>query len=141
VLNYDQWDGYPAERERIVQHLATHEVPNVVVLTGDIHLAAVGQLRAGDRATGTPVGVEFVATSISSAGLLDESALPLLQSLPALVDAELLHRGYVLHTVTPLQWSADYRMVTDALVPDSDVTSHDTYVVSVGTNTVRLAAG
>ena len=44
------------------------QVPNVVVLTGDIHLAAVAQLRAGDRATGTPVGAEFITTSISSDG-------------------------------------------------------------------------
>ena len=95
VLNYDQWDGYPVQRERILQHLADNAVPNVVVLTGDIHLAAVAQLRAGDRATGTPVGAEFITTSISSEGLISDQFTDVLKSYPHLVDAELTHRGYV----------------------------------------------
>ena len=32
VLNYDQWDGYPVQRQRILQHLADNSVPNVVPL-------------------------------------------------------------------------------------------------------------
>jgi alkaline phosphatase D len=49
VLNYDQWDGYPADRSAIVDRLAADAVPNVVVLTGDIHLAGTGTIRAGER--------------------------------------------------------------------------------------------
>ncbi|MBI5089264.1 MAG: alkaline phosphatase D family protein, partial [Actinobacteria bacterium] len=61
VLNYDQWDGYPVQRNRIVDRLAGDSIGNVVVLTGDIHVAATGVIRSGGRGTGTPVGVEFVA--------------------------------------------------------------------------------
>ena len=50
VLNFDQWDGYPAARQRLLLQAA--QAPRVVVLTGDIHLAAVGRLPG--------VGVEFV---------------------------------------------------------------------------------
>ena len=56
VLNFDQWDGYPAARQRLLLQAA--QTARTVVLTGDIHLAAVGVLPG--------VGVEFVCTSISS---------------------------------------------------------------------------
>ena len=140
VLNYDQWDGYPVQRQRIVQHLADAAVPNVVVVTGDIHLAAVGQLRAGDRGTGTPIGVEFITTSISSNGLIPASVSGVFQTFPDLVDAELEHRGYSLHTVTPARWTAEYRIVADVSLADSPVTSLATYVVEAGTNIVAKVA-
>ncbi|MGB8858330.1 MAG: alkaline phosphatase D family protein [Ilumatobacteraceae bacterium] len=139
VLNYDQWDGYPAERARLLQAFADNAIPNLVVITGDIHLAAVAQLRAGDRATGTAVGVEFITTSISSDGLIGDELTDVLKSFPALVDAELAHRGYSLHTVTPERWTAEYRIVTDVDDPDSEVTTFGTYVVETGTNTVAKA--
>ncbi len=136
VLNYDQWDGYPLQRQRILQHLADASVPNVVVLTGDIHLAAVAQLRAGDRGTGPVVGVEFITTSISSEGRIAADLTASLASYPNLVDVELIHRGYALHTVTPQRWTAEYRIVTDVSSADSPVTSLSSYVVEAGTNTV-----
>src|SRR4051794_5099029 len=140
VLNYDQWDGYPVQRERILQHLADNSVPNVIVLTGDIHLAAIAQLRTGDRATGTPVGAEFITPSISSDGLINDQFTDVLKAYPHLVDAELTHRGYVLHTVTPERWTADYRMVADVSNADSAVNSLGTYAVDAGTNIVTKVA-
>ena len=119
-----------------MQHLADAAVPNVVVLTGDIHLAAVAQLRAGDRGVGTPVGVEFITTSISSRGSIPDQLTGVLKAFPNLVDAELTHRGYALHTVTPQRWTAEYRIVTDVLRADSEVTSLGSYVVEAGSNTV-----
>jgi alkaline phosphatase D len=139
VLNYDQWDGYPLERARILQHLADTDVANVVVLTGDIHLAAVGQLRAGDRGIGKPVGAEFITTSISSAGLISDQFTDVLKSFPHLVDAELTHHGYSLHSVTVERWTADYRFVADVLDAASEVTTLGTYVVEAGTNIVTKA--
>jgi alkaline phosphatase D len=140
VLNYDQWDGYPLQRQRILQHLADNQVPNVVVITGDIHLAAVAQLRAGDRGTGPSVGAEFITTSISSNGLITDDLTDVIKTFPDLVDAELSHRGYALHTVTPERWTAEYRIVADVSRPDSEVTSLASYVVEVGTNTVSKVA-
>lgn len=37
VLNADQWDGYPVERKKILDHLQRQKIDNTVVLTGDIH--------------------------------------------------------------------------------------------------------
>jgi len=134
VINFDQWDGYPAERAALLDHLAAAAVPNVVVLTGDIHVSIVGQLRSGSRSTGTPGGVELVCTSISSGSFLNSTYAPAMSLIPDVVDVELDHRGYVLHSVTRNEWRAEYRLVADARLVDSPVTAHATYVVPVGTS-------
>ncbi|MEQ1702989.1 MAG: alkaline phosphatase D family protein [Ilumatobacteraceae bacterium] len=139
VLNFDQWDGYPVARARLLQEFADAAIQNLVVVTGDIHLAAVAQLRAGDRGTGTPVGVEFVTTSISSDGLVGDELTDVMKTFPALIDAELAHRGYSLHTVTADSWTAEYRIVAEVDDPNSEVTTFGTYVVAAGTNTVGKA--
>lgn len=139
ILNYDQWDGYPVARARLLQAFADNDIQNLVVITGDIHLAAVAQLRAGDRGTGVNIGAEFVTTSISSDGLIDDSLADVLKSFPDLVDAELAHRGYSLHTVTPERWTAECRIVVDVDNPDSAVSSYGSYTVDAGSNTVVKA--
>ncbi len=139
VLNYDQWDGYPANRERIFAQLEAAAVPNVVVLTGDIHLAGVGLLRSTPDVA--PLGVEFVTTSISSGGLVDADLTELLAGFPNVVDAELAHRGYTLHTVTPDRWVADYRIVADVTAPDSPVSTWRTFTVRAGSPDVEEAGG
>ena len=136
VLNYDQWDGYPADRTRIVD--ALDPARNTIVLTGDIHFAGVGTIRQGERVTGTAVGVEFVATSISSGGNVDPAITDVVKSIPDILDVELAHRGYILHTVTPDEWLAEYRMVDTVKVPDASMLVHATYRVAAGDNTVAF---
>jgi alkaline phosphatase D len=139
VLNFDQWDGYPAERRRILQHLADAAVPNAIVLSGDIHLAGVAVLRPGGAGVGDAVAVEFVDTSISSSGLISPDVTDLVKTFADIVDVELAHRGYTLHTVTPQTWTASYRIVESVLVPDSPVSTYRTFVVDSGTSAVRVA--
>ena len=137
VLNYDQWDGYPVERNRIVDSLDSSN--NTVVLTGDIHFGGVGTIRQGERGTGAAVGVEFVTTSISSGGRIDPAVTEVVKAIPDIVDVELEHRGYILHTVTPERWSAEYRMVETVKEPAAPMFVHATFVVDAGTNLARFA--
>jgi alkaline phosphatase D len=139
VLNYDQWDGYPVQRNRVVERFAAEQVDNVVVLTGDLHLAGTGTIRIGDREVGSPVGVEFVATSISSGGAFNPALTEVIKGFPFILDAELEHRGYILHTVTPERWTAEFRMMETVKETTSPVFVHNTYVVEAGTNTVQFA--
>jgi len=132
ILNYDQWDGYPVAREQLLGSVHTANVPNLIVITGDIHLAAVGYLTN----EGAAVGVEFVTTSVSSSGLIAAEFEEVLRGIPDLVDAELAHRGYSFHTVTPEQWLAEYRIVADASLPDSEVSTYAEYRVDSGSSTV-----
>ena len=120
ILNHDQWDGYTPARDRLLA--AASGVDRLVVLTGDIHLAGVASLPG--------IGTEFVTTSISSAGSVPVALEPLLRDFPTVVDAELAHRGYIRHTVTPETWTAEYRIVDDVATPDSPVSTWRTFRVA-----------
>lgn len=131
ILNYDQWDGYPAARQRLLGGVQAAGVANLMVLTGDIHLGAVGYLsHEGER-----VGVEFVTTSISSSGNIPADFQDVLKDFPDFVDAELAHRGYTFHTVTPDEWVAELRIVADVASPTSEVTTYARYAIASGSTT------
>ena len=129
VLNFDQWDGYPAARQRLLLQAA--QAPRTIVLTGDIHLAAVGTLPG--------VGVEFVTTSISSPGRVPADVIDVLTGFPDVVDAELSHRGYTRHTVTHETWTAEYRTVDDVADPQSTVSTWKTFVVDANVRDAVIA--
>ena len=61
-LNLDQWDGYPAERERLYAALKATGARTVVV-SGDSHAHWANDLRDG---AGDLRGVEFGVTAVSS---------------------------------------------------------------------------
>ena len=68
--NVDDWDGYPAERRRLVA--AMDKVRDVVILTGDVHQSYACEIPrdAGTYAvTGDSVAVELIAPGISSPSL------------------------------------------------------------------------
>ena len=68
LLNADQWDGYNAERQALMQHLQEHRIRNVVALTGDIHAFFAGEVRDDYSALdgGNPVMVDLVTAGVSS---------------------------------------------------------------------------
>ncbi len=133
VLNYDQWDGYPAARQRLLGRVAELSVANLVVLTGDIHFAGVGAITNPADPAGPPLGTEFVDTSISSSGNVPASLESLVGSLGDVIDVELTHRGWTKHVVTPTEWSAEYRIVADALVADSPSSTWKSFRITAGT--------
>jgi alkaline phosphatase D len=131
ILNFDQWDGYAPSRDRLLTSLRDKNVENLVVLTGDIHLAGIGQLTSSDDPSHVH-GIEFVTTSISSRANAPEGSEGLFISLPNVVDAELAHRGYTLHTVTPDSWTANDRIVDNVLREDSAVSTWKSFQVQAG---------
>ena len=135
ILNYDQWDGYAPSRDRLLDVIDTAQAKNLIVLTGDIHLAGVGQLTTTSD-PGTPRGIEFVATSISSSGNVNAETESLFVALTNIIDAEASHRGYILHTVTADSWTAQYRIVDDATIENSGVSDWKTFTVTAGTAAV-----
>ena len=138
VLNYDQWDGYAPDRNRILSDVVDQGVENFVVLTGDIHLAGVGQLTIDSNPT-TAMGAEFVSTSISSSGNVSTDTEGLLIALPNIIDAETSHRGYTLHILTANDWTAEYRIVENNLVEDSSTSVWKTFKVMAGSPAITEA--
>ena len=67
VLRDDQWDGYPAERSRLVEFLALRAAAGgrTVLLAGDVHSSWA--FEGPDGPDGKPVAVEVTVPSVSSA--------------------------------------------------------------------------
>jgi alkaline phosphatase D len=70
AINCDAWDGYPTERNELMQWMRGNDVRNVVAITGDWHAAAASVVMDDHRAT-TPNAVvaEFIAPGITSNSL------------------------------------------------------------------------
>jgi alkaline phosphatase D len=69
----DQWDGYPAERDRLFRFIEDHPIHNIVFLSGDVHSAWAVELKRDPAADDErPLGVEFVTTSLTSENLDEE---------------------------------------------------------------------
>ena len=128
VLNYDQWDGYPAARQRLLDGIAASGRKNVVVVTGDIHLSAVADLVA--TAGAAPVATELVGTSISSGALLPEQLESAINLFPALRYINAHQRGWVRNEVTRAGWTAEYRVVSDVKAADSAVRTDATFTIA-----------
>lgn len=73
-FTFDSWQGYPREREELLQHIRTRGIKDVVFITGDIHTFIAGDVRT-QMGHGEPVAIELVGGSITSSGL-GETDLP-----------------------------------------------------------------
>lgn len=72
-LNADQWDGYPADRDRLLTQIAeTRPDASTVFLTGDIHSEWAGKVSHRGRV----IGAELVCSSVTAPNLDDALHLP-----------------------------------------------------------------
>jgi alkaline phosphatase D len=65
---FDSWQGYPQEREHLLNHIAGNGIKDVVFVSGDIHTFVAGDVRT-QMGAGPPVAVEFAAGSVTSANV------------------------------------------------------------------------
>ncbi|WP_028057839.1 alkaline phosphatase D family protein [Candidatus Solirubrobacter pratensis] len=109
----DNWDGYVADRQRILDTIVDARTRNAIVITGDSHANWVRDIPPNSTDfDAAPVGTEFMGTSISTGG---DPAKPATTYNDDPNNPQLLfhnnNRGYVRCTVTPQQWTSDYRIV------------------------------
>ncbi|QOV89188.1 alkaline phosphatase D family protein [Humisphaera borealis] len=135
LYSMDQWPGYAWERGAMLQFLHDRRVPNPVVLTGDIHVNFVNDLRVDDRKPELPVvATEFVGTSISSGGNGFEKpkGLAEIHAENACVKYHNAERGYVRCTLTPKEWRSDFVVVPDVTKPGGNILTRASFVVEAG---------
>lgn len=121
IFNVDQWDGYPASRQRVIDHLRDNQIDNTIILTGDIHSSWAMDITDNpfdpsqyDPQTGSgSVAVEFVTPAVTSPGITDkvvaqQNALFIQSTSPHIRYIDLFYRGYVLldinHERTQAEW-------------------------------------
>ncbi|MCY3598599.1 MAG: alkaline phosphatase D family protein [Gemmatimonadetes bacterium] len=140
TLPMDKWDGYPADRDRLMTFLHERRPSNPVVLTGDLHTNWVNDLKLDfERADSPTVGTEFAGTSISSSGdgvdmaPQGENAMghnPHIKFFNA-------QRGYVRCRLSPARLRTDFRVMPYVTRPDAPIATRASYVVENGTPGAR----
>jgi alkaline phosphatase D len=131
----DKWDGYPQARKRLVDNIVNTGLNNVVILSGDNHNNWVFDVKTNPDDEKSPViASEFAGTSLTSGGdgtdIAPEFA-PILAKNPQ-VKFHNSQRGYVRCTVTPKQWTSDYRIVPYVSKPDAPIQTRASFVVEAG---------
>lgn len=131
----DVWDGYVASRDRIQKGWLDAKVRNPIVLTGDVHSAWAAELKEDyDDPDSRNVGVELVATSMSSAGNGADSIPednPLLQINPH-VKFYNGQRGYVLTHITPEKMDVKFKVTPNVRTPETVIYTRQSYEIADG---------
>lgn len=134
-FSMDQWSGYDVARTRLLRYLEERQIPNPIVLTGDIHSNWVNDLKLDfDRPDERTVATEFVCTSLSSGG----NGTPTPKNLDKIlaenpfVKFHNAERGYTSCTVTPDNWRSDYQVVEYVDKPGAPLVTRASFVVENG---------
>lgn len=112
-INTDQWDGYNAERQRVIDFVKDADnIENFVVLTGDIHTSWAmdipGLIYEPILKTGS-LGIEFVCTSITSPGLdIPLGAEVIKANNLHMRYVDLVKKGYLILDVDSAEIQADW---------------------------------
>ena len=150
VANADAWDGYPADRRRLLDHLGREGIDNTVFLTGDIHSSWA--CNVPDDAALYPLSrslaTEIVTTSVTSDNVDDilrvppRSVSPLAETVIRTLNrhiayTELDSHGYVVVDVTAERTQADWFHLADRTARGSGARRAVSYATPSGTRRLR----
>lgn len=123
----DGWDGAPATRDRIARRWIDAKVRNPLILGGDIHTFAAGDVQHPED--GSIVASEFVGSSISSLGKSAETDRINRTDNPRLAVFDSSRRGYGRVDLTRDRAEITFRVVANALDVDSPLAPDMRFVV------------
>ncbi len=139
----DTWDGYAAERDRVLGDIVASGAQNPVVLTGDIHTHYASDLRTNfDDPSSRRVGVELVTTSVTSDGDgYDDPAGRAVEMAEnphiAYVDQR---RGFVMCRVDGTQLKADFHTIPYVSKRNAADSVSATFTVQNGSHRLSASA-
>jgi alkaline phosphatase D len=129
----DDWNGYPNNRARLLQHLQDSKVSNPVVITGDIHSFWANDLKRDfDNPASPTVGTEFVGTSVTSHGPNYEAFAKFLPDNPHVHFFDSRRHGYVSVTLERERMNVRFQAVSDATDKNATVSTLRSFVVQDG---------
>jgi alkaline phosphatase D len=129
----DGWDGYAADRARILGFLRARRPSNPVVLGGDMHSFWVNDLALDNHQPGAEVlASEFVGTSISSSGPDYEQYRAYLADNPHVRFFESRWRGYLRCVADHRRWRTDLRVVQTVQRPGAPIRTLASFMVEDG---------
>lgn len=130
----DGWDGYPAERARVLGFLGETHVSNPVLLGGDVHTTYVCDVKSDfDAARSPTIATEFCSTSITSTSGFDARRVAALRGAnPHVLFGDSTHRGYLLADVGQSDLQVKLRAMDDVKQREPKVSTNGSWVVSNG---------
>ena len=137
--NSDAWDGYSADRARLLGEIEGAGIDNVVFLTGDAHVFMCSLLASdfstfGDGTGRKPAGVEYVTGAITSNGK-DVAESTIQQAAPWNREYNGHDHGYGRLALGPDQLVMDY-MASDVVNPGGPTALLERFTQAAGTNSV-----
>ena len=140
AFSTDDWDGYPANRARLLKRIQEAQVSNPVVFSGDIHSFFANDLRLDfDNPNAPIVATEFVGTSISSYGPPHDLIAQALPDNPHVHFFESRKRGYLCVDLERSHMQVQMRVVSDAHDPKAEISTLKTFAVEGGKPGVATA--
>jgi alkaline phosphatase D len=129
----NDWNGFPAARQRLLQQIADTSLRNPVVIGGDIHSFWANDLKLDfDDPAAPAIASEFVGTSITSAGPSYEQFKAWLPDNPHIKFFESRQRGYVSVDLRPQRMDVAFQAVADIRDPASAVSTLRRFAVNDG---------
>lgn len=135
AFNLEAWDGYVAQRKRLLDYLSERRPSNPIVLSGDMHSSWVTDLKADFRdPSSETVATEFVGTSISSGCDASdaEAYKEVLNKNPHIRYFNERNGGYVRCDVTQGLWHSNLRIADSICDRRSPVHTIASFVVEDG---------
>ncbi|WP_435262086.1 alkaline phosphatase D family protein [Tenacibaculum sp. nBUS_03] len=132
VPTNDAWDGFIEERAKIYEHIATNNIDNIVVLTGDIHSTYIGNTMYNNKC----VASEFIVPSVTSKNL-DNSLAATAEWYTKILnkhmkDVNLTEHGYYILDVKKNKVQADWYFMNDITKPNTGQYHYKSYYVNKG---------
>jgi alkaline phosphatase D len=128
--NLDAWDGYAADRDRVVAGFST--VRNAVVLTGDVHAAWGVDIKENwDDPDSKTVAIELAGTSITSGGDGSEDYPETPEWLKENPHIKYFNnrRGYVKTHITKDDFQADFRGLDHVSKPGAAASTKASFLI------------
>jgi alkaline phosphatase D len=132
----DQWDGYTANRSRILQGLSRSTVTSPLVLSGDVHSFWVNDL---NDSGGRPVAGEIVTSALAAASPPKGRFGDALANNGHIRFSDVEQAGYVLIDIGQTQLTADLRAIRDRQSADSPVASIAMFGMACGSRRLERA--
>ncbi|KAJ7774749.1 PhoD-like phosphatase-domain-containing protein [Mycena metata] len=157
-VDFDDWDGYRANRQRVLDHLYRNKISNTIILSGDSHANWVSDLaHPNDTTTYNPItgegaiGVEFAGTAVTSpsafgAGISPAAADPVssifVAENPDLQWSEGSFRGFFTLSINAEMVNCTYYAMRDIGSANLDAFASAQFIVKAGENKLsRPVAG
>jgi alkaline phosphatase D len=129
----DDWNGYPAARQRIIEMIMKRKASNPVIIGGDVHAYYTSDVKTDFRdPNSATIASELICTSITSPNDYHESSVATLPDNPHIKFFDGRYRGYSLVNLNKKEWRTDLRTVANVLDPKSTSSTLKSFVIEAG---------